>query len=141
MATLYSAETAGQGLNPQVRINDVAQRGRCKILRNTITLAAQTTSDIIFLGNRPAGSRFTGLMVTSSVSLGASTISVGIIGTPAKYKALAVHTAVDTPTLYGLTAAMALPALAADEPTYLAIGAASFPGAGTLVVDIFYVES
>lgn len=141
MAVFYSAETAGVGLNPQVKINDVAQRGRVKVLRNTITLAAQTTADTIFLGNRPAGSRFLGILATTSVTLGASTISVGIIGTPAKYKALAVLTTVDTPTWYGLATAMALPTLTADEPTHLAIGGATLPGAGTLIVDVYYIES
>jgi len=142
MATLYSRETAGVGLNPQVKITDVAQRGRLKTLRATIDLASQANTDIIFLGNRPAGSRFNRGFITNSVSLATSTLSIGPIGTPAKYKALAAGlTAVDTPTVFGLASAMAAASLTADEAIYLTTGTTPLPATGILVIDIEYIES
>lgn len=141
MTTFYSLETAGVGVNPQIKINDVAQRGRVKILRNTITLAAQAIADNIYLGKRPAGSRFKVGWLTSTVTLSTSTIAIGTLAATGKYRTAAVFTAVDTPTPFGLTAAMALPVLTADEDVYATIAALALPASGTLIIDLEYIES
>lgn len=112
--------------------------GRFKRMRATINLASQTTADTLNLGTLPAGAVFAYGVIVSSVSLGTSTLAFGVAGTPAKYRAAAVFTAVDTPTMFGPAAAAAAAGLAADETVIATIGAANLPAAGTLVVDLYY---
>ena len=112
---------------------------RLKRLRATITLASQTTSDTLLLGMLPAGATFAFGKLTTSVSLGSSTLAVGIAGTAGKYRAAAVFTATDTPTDFGTAATIAAASpLAADEPVIGTIASASLPSSGTLVVDLYY---
>lgn len=113
--------------------------GRLKRLRGSFTLATQTTSDTLVIGALPAGATFAFGKITSSVSLGTSTVAIGITGTTGKYRAAAVFTAVDTPTDFGLAAhiANATP-LAAEETVFVTIATASLPASGTLVVDLYY---
>jgi len=112
---------------------------RLKRLRATITLASQTTSDTLLLGMLPAGATFAFGVLNTTASLGSSTLAIGISGTAGKYRAAAVFTATDTPTMFG-TAAQAGGAspLAADEPVIGTIAAANLPSSGTLVVDLYY---
>ncbi|MEK0416825.1 MAG: hypothetical protein RI949_831 [Pseudomonadota bacterium] len=113
---------------------------RVKRMRATITLASQTTSDTILLGLLPAGSTFLYGVLNSTVSLGTSTLAVGIAGTTGKYRAAATFTATDTPTLFGTaaTAGATDPALSADESVIATIATANLPASGTLVVDLIY---
>ena len=112
---------------------------RVKRLRGSFTLATQTTSDTLVIGSLPAGSTFAYGKITASVSLGTSTIAVGVTGTTGKYRAAAVFTTVDTPTDFGnaTTVASATP-LAAEEQVFVTIATASLPASGTLVVDLYY---
>lgn len=108
-------------------------------VRATIQLAGQLNTDTLFLGNIPNGATFAYGLLTASVSLGASTLAIGVAGSLAKYRAAGVLTVIDTPTLFGNTAQVALASpLSADEPVVASIGAASLPASGTLVVDLFY---
>lgn len=146
MAIGYSTETAGVGQLPQVKINDVAQRGRKKILRNTIVLTGavgQQAGDQIYLGKRPAGSRFSTLTFQASASLGTAIVSIGITGTVAKYRAaLAFTTPLDTPVFQVVpTARLQDVPLTADEDIYAFITVAALPGAGIWIIDIEYIES
>ena len=146
MAIGYSTETAGVGLLPQVKISDVAQRGRKKILRNTIPLTGavgQQVGDQIYLGKRPAGSRFSTLTFQSSVTLATSQLSIGITGTVGKYRAAAVFTTpLDTPVFQVVpTARLQDGPLTADEDIYAFVSVLALPGAGILVIDIEYIES
>lgn len=113
---------------------------RVKRMRATIALAAQATTDTLVLGNLPAGATFAYGVLTSTVSLGTSTLAVGIAGTTGKYRAAATFTATDTPTMFGTAAQVgaADPALAAEETVIGTIATAALPGSGTLVVDIYY---
>jgi hypothetical protein len=113
---------------------------RVKRMRATITLATQTTSDTLNFGNLPAGATFAYGILTSSVSLGTSTLAIGITGTTGKYRAAATFTAVDTPTFFGPATIVGAsdPALSADENVFGTIATASLPGSGTLVVDLYY---
>lgn len=113
---------------------------RVKRLRGTFTLNAQTTSDTLVVGNLPTGATFAYGVITSSVTLGTSTVAVGISGTTGKYRAAAVFTSVDTPTLFGTAATIGAsdPALAADEQVIVTIATASLPASGTLVIDLYY---
>lgn len=112
---------------------------RLKRLRATVTLAGQTTSDTLLLGYLPAGSTFAYGVLNTSATLGSSTLAVGITGTTGKYRAAATFTTADTPTFFGVNAAVsAASPLAADEPVIGTIAAATLPSSGTLVVDLYY---
>lgn len=141
MANLYSTETAGVDTRPAVKPSAGAYGARMRRYRASITLAAQATADNILLAVIPAGSIFDYGMLTSSVSLGTSVVAIGTSqthGTNGQLRAAAVATAVDTPTLFGLSAAMAQAALLADTRIYLTLATAALPGAGTLVIDLYY---
>jgi hypothetical protein len=114
--------------------------GRMKRLRASFTLATQTTSDTLVIGNLPAGAVFAFGHLVSSVSLGSSTLAIGIAGTTGKYRAAAVFTAVDTPTPFGVATQVAQSdaGLSADEQVFATIAAASLPASGTLVIDLYY---
>jgi hypothetical protein len=131
--------TAPAGYRPRATV----QGGRVKRLRGTFTLSATavTTSDTLVIGTLPAGSTFAFGIITASATMGATaTLAIGTTGATAKYRAAAVFTAVDTPTMFGVNTAVgaADPALAADEQVFITIGVASLPTAGTLVVDLYY---
>lgn len=113
---------------------------RVKRLRGSFTLASQTTSDTLVVGNLPAGATFAYGVLTASATLGTSTIAIGIAGTTGKYRAAATFTAADTPTLFGTAAQVGAsdPALAADEQVIVTIATATLPSSGTLVVDLYY---
>lgn len=111
---------------------------RLKRLRASFTLATQTTSDTLVIGNLPAGATFAFGKLTSSVSLGTSTIAIGITGTTGKYRAAAVFTATDTPTDFGTAATVAGSPLSAEEQVFVTIATASLPASGTFVVDLYY---
>ncbi|MBV5325382.1 MAG: hypothetical protein J0626_08995 [Rhodospirillaceae bacterium] len=111
--------------------------GRVRVFNEKVVLAAQPTSDIIEVARLPKGARVLYGLLDSTVSLGSATLAVGIAGTTAKYRAAAVFTAVDTPTLFG-PAAVAGEPLASEEIVILTIAAAALPASGTLRVMIFY---
>lgn len=146
MATYLSNELAGTttglttaaaaGYKPRATVYGA----RLKRLRATITLATQTTSDILQFGNLPTGAVFAFGVLTSTVSLGTSTLAVGITGTTGKYRAAAAFTATDTPTMFGTAAQVAASdaGLATEETVIGTIATASLPGSGTLIVDLYY---
>ena len=106
--------------------------------RATVSLAGQGNGDDVVLFRVPAGSVFAYGVLNTSASLGTSTIAVGVSGTTNRYKNAATFTAVNTPTLFGKTAEVSGPALAADTDVLLTIGTAALPGSGTLVVDMYF---
>lgn len=111
--------------------------GRVRVFNEKVALAAQPTTDIVEVARLPKGARVLYGIVDSTVSLGSSTLAIGIAGNTGKYRAGAVFTAVDTPTLFG-PAAVAGEALTAEEIVILTIGAAALPASGTLRVMLFY---
>lgn len=135
--TVGTTTAAGVGYKPKASVYG----GRLKRMRATITLASQTTSDTLLLGNLPAGAVFAYGVLTASASLGTSTLAIGYAGTTGAYRAAATFTATDTPTLFGVTATgpAASDAGATTETAILGtIATATLPSSGTLVVDIFY---
>jgi hypothetical protein len=114
---------------------------RLKRLRSTVTLAGQLTTDTLLLGNLPAGAVFAYGMLTSSASLGSSTLAIGYAGTTGAYRAAATFTSTDTPTPFGVTAtgpAASDAGTSTETPVIGTIGAATLPSSGTLVVDLYY---
>lgn len=95
---------------------------------NSTANAAQIlTTDTVLLARVPAGMRFIRGLITSTISLGTSTVAVGIVGTLGLYRTAAVFTAVDTPTLFGNALAMANTVLLADQDIILSVGVAALP--------------
>jgi hypothetical protein len=152
MAKFYTVETQLMGDVPPRAPGNEALGGRKRLYRATIDLDAPklsttqngtviTTADTVLLARIPAGMRFAQGRITSSVSLGTATVAIGTAAAPGKYRAAAVHTAVDTPTSFGVTAAMAAPALGADEEVILTVATANLPNtAGAdLVIDLEFV--
>lgn len=111
--------------------------GRVRVFNEKVVLAAQPTADIVEVARLPKGARVLYGILSSSISLGASTLAIGIAGNPGKYRPGSVFTAVDIPTLFA-PAAVAGEALAAEEIVILTIGAAALPATGTLRVMLFY---
>lgn len=140
MTVFYSTELAGIASLPVVKATSQAYGGRVRRYRATITLAAQATTDTIVTAVIPAGAIFCFGVITSTVTLATATLALGIAGTTGKYRTAAVFTAVDTPTPFGNTTALSMTALAAAEQHFLTIAVAALPGAGTLVVDEYWVQ-
>jgi hypothetical protein len=139
MATLYASEANGYlNSNPVVLASGAVHNARMRRFRAKITLASQGTSDTIVLARVPKGMAFAYGVLNSSVSLGTSTIAIGITGTTDKYRAAATFTATDTPTLFGKVAAAAADPLNSDETIFITIGTAALPSSGTLVVDLYF---
>lgn len=113
---------------------------RLKRLRATVTLNSQSTSDTLVLGNLPSGSVFAYGVLTSSVSLGSSTLAIGPAASTGKYRTAATFTSTDTPTMFGNTAAVSAAdtGSTADEQVIGTIASAALPASGTLVVDLYY---
>lgn len=138
MTVFYSTELASITSLPVVKAASAGYGARLVRFRASITLATQTTSDTIVVAIVPAGYAFAFGILTTDTSLGTSTISIGITGTTAKYRALAVFTATDTPTFFGKASAISGATLTADETVFITIATASLPASGTLVVDMYY---
>jgi hypothetical protein len=147
MAAYLSQELAGTTTANQTaavstgyRARASAQLANVRRLRGTFTLGTQTTSDTLVIGDLPAGATFAYGILTTSVSLATSTIAIGITGTTGKYRAAAVFTAVDTPTMFGPATQVGAvdPALTNSENVFVTIAVASLPASGTLVVDLYY---
>lgn len=111
--------------------------GRLKRLRASFTMASQTTSDTLVVGNLPAGSTFAFGVVNASATLGSSTLAIGPSSSTGKYRAAAAFTAA-APTLFGDSAAVVASPLTAEETVIVTIAGATLPSSGTLVIDLFY---
>jgi hypothetical protein len=152
MPTYYSREMRAVADNPRNIPGNEALGGRLRLFRATIALdapdltsttagASITASDPVVLARVPAGYRFSHGRTTTSVSLGTSTIAIGIAGATGKYRAAAVFTATDTPTNFGAAAAIAAGPLAADEEIIMTTAVATLPttAGGRLIVDLYFV--
>ena len=138
MANTYASEVTGLGTTPLGNAEGAVQGGRIRRFRASITLAGQADGDTVTLAKVPAGYAFAYGVMTASDSLGSSEVAVGVDGTPAKYRASAVFTDTDTPTMFGGAAAIAGDPLTDAEDVILTVDAAALPSSGTLVVDLFY---
>jgi len=124
---------------PARKAKGSAVGGRMRREQATIDLASQATTDTIVIASVPKGQAFAYGVLNSSVTLGAATIAVGITGATGKYRAAAVFTAVSTPTLFGVNAALGDGAeLAAAEEIFITIATAALPASGRLVVDLYF---
>lgn len=139
MANTYSTEAQLLQNTPRQMPNGSYAGGRVRRFRNTVTMAAQAAADTITCQPVPAGHVFAFGVLTASASLGGTaTLAIGVSGTPAKFRAAAIFTAVDTPTLFGTSAAASADFLTATEVPLLTIAAAALPGSGFFIVDFYY---
>ena len=137
MAQTFSAEMNGL-LNavPVTVPSGALVGGRVRRYRATITLTAQAIADTIVLAKVPAGKVFAFGILNATASLSTSTVAIGTAAAAGKYRAAAVFTATDTPTLFGVNAAMV--ALSDEETVILTVAALALPAAGTLIVDLYF---
>lgn len=145
MAELFGINTTPRNATPPGQMDGSQQGGNVRNYREIITLATQPTTDTIVVAFPSRGESFIRGFLTSTVTLGAATLAIGIAGTLGKYRAAAVFTAVDTPTPFAVAANMVsagAPAkLAADEKVFITIATASLPAAGTLIVDMEFAQT
>jgi hypothetical protein len=140
MAQTFAANaTNAFNSTPIVKSPPAASAGRVRVLSDTITFASQADTDTIVVGGGylPKNAQFLYGVITASATLGSATISIGTAASAAKYRAAAVFTSVNTPTLFG-TAAGSLSALTAAEQILVTVGTAALPASGTLDIQLFY---
>ena len=139
MANFYSLENAGLASVPIVKPAATLGVGaRLRRYRGTLTLAAQAITDTWQITTIPVGSLFAFGMLAASVTLGTTTLAIGVAGTPAKYRAAAVFTAVDVPTPFGTNVQVGNQTpLPADDAVIGTLAVGALPGAGTLIVDMY----
>lgn len=141
MAQTFSNELSGSSSTPVVKASATAAYGaRLRRYRASIVLASQVlgAGNEVVLAKVPAGLTFAYGVITTDTTLGTSTVAVGVSGTAAKYKAAAVFTAIDTPTLFGTTAQIEQASLTAEEVILLTVAVANLPASGNLVVDLYF---
>lgn len=143
MANQSSIEYAAFiGTAPQQQPDGKLQNGKTRCLQASFNLASavQANGDVLTLGQIPANARIKTIKMTSSVSLATSTVSIGIAGTVAKYRAAGTFTVVDVPTIVGPGAvAKAAAANNVAETLIATVGVAALPAAGTLMFEIEFV--
>ncbi len=140
MATFYGTKATDVfNTNPPVKASPASHGGRVRVLNDEITYASQASGSTLVMGGGyiPKGARVLYGTLTTTVSTGSATVSVGISGSTAKYKALAAYTTADVPLVFGVTAG--LTETTADEQIIITTGGASLPASGTLVLNLFYV--
>lgn len=146
MPLLFTPQTAGifDGSLPSAMLNGGRQNAKLRMISAFIDLAALavTTNDWVLLGKLPAGAHFVGGIITASATMGASaTLAIGtnpVHASNGQYRAAAVFTAVETPTLFGLTAAQAAAGAATPTDVFLTVGTANLPSSGRLNIIIIY---
>jgi hypothetical protein len=111
--------------------------GSVRNFSEQVTLAAQASADTIVVGLIPKGAIFLYGVLTSDTSLATATIAIGNSTTAGKYRASAVFTAVDTPTLFGVTAGEDV-ANTVDESVLITVATAALPASGNLKIQLFY---
>lgn len=123
--------------------------GRMRRYRAILTLAAQDGVSIDLGMRIPPGHVFAFGVLSGSVSLGSSTLAIGISGATGKYRAAATHTAT-TATMFGVSAAVAATTHTSseigssplgegtNEDILATVATAALPGSGTLVIDMYF---
>jgi hypothetical protein len=148
MADLFAPHLQGVldgTLPPNQQSPDQKSKVRSFLARINLATLAITTADNVLLGVLPQGAVPLYGVILASVTMGASaTLAIGtnkVHASNGQYRAAAVFTAADTPTLFGLAANMGVVASnSAETPVYLTNGVANLPGAGTLIIEVFYAS-
>lgn len=139
MAKLYSREATGvYGITPPTKAPASVVQTPVKRVRGSFvsTGANSAAADTLVIGRLPIGAVFDACEITGSASLAAVSMSIGILGSVAKYRANVVGAAADTPSRLGSAVAMAADPNTVEEEVFVTISAA-LP-AGTHVFDLYY---
>lgn len=139
MTIFYSQELAGIDSLPVVKPTASQYGGGVFVYEASIVLASQLVTDTIVVGQVPAGGQYLYSILNTDTSLGSSTIAIGTAATPAKYRAAATLTGVNTPILNQLVAAsLNGQSLTATERQIITIAVATLPAAGNLLYQQFW---
>ena len=155
MAKFWGPTTTPRNTNvpPVGSMDGSLQGGHVRVYRETIDLAkiAQSNNnnplaigDQVVVGYASKGESFLFGVISASASFGATaTIAIGSAAATGKYRAAAIFTTADVPTLFGGTTAglSTLGKLAADEEILLTVGAAASPTTGFVQVDLYFAQS
>lgn len=138
MAETYANEVSGLDSVPSTKSEGGVVGGRTRRFRATVTLDSQAIADTIVLADVPPGHTFAYGVLNSSESLGSSTLAIGNSTTADEYRDAAVFTDTDTPTLFGVNAAVAADPFDDVERVIATVAADALPASGTLVVDLYF---
>lgn len=140
MAETYAREISGVDSVPSTKSNGGLQGGRVRRFRATVDMDGQAIADTIVLADVPPGYAFAYGVITASATLGATaTLAIGTAASSGKYRAAAVLTSADTPTLFGKAAGASADALTDGERVIATVAAAALPDStGYFVVDLYY---
>lgn len=132
MTTTNSIQAAQRAAGTLIdgRING----GQLHVFRWDVDYASQAAADIIVLGRKPRGHCFIFGLLNADASSGSTTLSIGITGTVAKYRALAAHTTTDLPVFFGKQAPTEEAEATAEEEIIMTLAAATAPASGNLTV-------
>jgi len=137
MATLYGQQMTKLRVPPLAVPAPGYVDGTVRCFVEEVTLASQGTTDTIEVARLPKGAvPLYGVLITDT-SLGTATVAIGVSGDTGRYRAAAIFTATDTPSLFG-PGDEAGEALAAEEIVFITIGTAALPASGSLRVMFFY---
>lgn len=124
--------------------------GKVRVFTEVITLASQVFTNSIMFARVPYGSLLRAIWMSSSVSLGTSTIALGDANSSTRYAAAAVFTTVNVPadlliaTQRGIQITTAYDNGGAASLAYTdllaTIGVANLPASGTLVFQTEYED-
>lgn len=124
---LPTVKGAGNARNSPVR------RNISSFVCDATGVGGAAAGSVLHIGKAPAGARGVRHKITVGESLGAATLEVGIVGTPAKYAAAATYTNANAPVSIA-TAAHLAAELTDDEDQIVTTGAAALPNDGTVIV-------
>lgn len=122
------------------KISAAITGGKERVALSEFTLASDvagtyTSPELAF----PIGARILDVQINSSVSLGSSTIALGITGTVGKYRAAATFTSTDQWVQANLNAAVGV-VLTAAERWILTVATATLPASGRLLIKVTWVD-
>ena len=137
MAELYATQMTkvNAGTTPDPGFVDGTRRQFIE----SLTYAAQGTTDTVAIARLPKGAIVTGGRIMTSVTTATATMAIGITGTTGKYRAAAAFTTTDTWEELGIDTTTFNVALTAEEEVIITIGTAALPASGTLLVQFDYV--
>jgi hypothetical protein len=140
MPETYAREITGVDSVPSTKSDGGLQGGRIRRFRATVDMDGQAIADTVVLADVPPGYAFAYGVITASATLGATaTLAIGVSGSAAKYRAAAVLTSANTPTLFGTAAGASADALTDGERVIATVAAAALPDStGYFVVDLYY---
>lgn len=111
--------------------------GKVRVFRETYTLNSEVAGTVVRVGQLPPGARVLYGILTTTVSLGSTTIKIGTSGDDDAFRTAGTFTSANTPTFFGHTAGMAL-SFTDQTDVILTTAAATAPASGTLYVQLFY---